>query len=63
MGDAITEKNLIVDYKRTLSKNKISDINGDSFEVAVYSSINELKNIYPDFEFIERKSANDSKWE
>ena len=63
MGDAITEKNLIVAYKRTLSKNKISDINGDSFEVAVYSSINELKNIYPDFELIERKSANDSKWE
>ena len=63
MGDAITEKNVIVAYKRTLSKNKISDINGDSFEVAVYSSINELTNIYPDFEFIERKSANDSKWE
>lgn len=61
MGDAITEKNLIVAYKRTLSKNKISDINGDSFEVAVYSSINELTNIYPDFEFIERFNTN--KWE
>jgi hypothetical protein len=63
LGNAITEKNLIAANKRTLNKTKIHDLNGVSVEVAINSSINELKNIYPDFEFIERFNTNNYKWE
>jgi hypothetical protein len=57
------EKNLIAAYKRILNTAKIQDLNGVSFEVPINSSINELKNIYPDFEFIERLDSNNYKWE
>jgi len=57
------EKNLIAANKRILNKAKIQDLNGVSFEVPINSSINELKNIYPDFEFIERLGSNNYKWE
>jgi hypothetical protein len=57
------EKNLIADNKRILNKTKIHDLNGVSFEVPINSSISELKNIYPDFEFIERLGSNNYKWE